>query len=225
MNMENKNNYNTNVYIHRNSFTNEIFYVGIGSRERSNNTKQRSIHWKRYFSKYGRTVHILFSDLSWKEACQIEVYLIAYYGRVCDSNGPLINKTIGGDGASGVKISEETRAKLKKRRPWNRGLSYSRTSPQKRKPPYTEDHKQKIRDKVTGLKRSKDFSEMIGNLHRGKSVSAETRLKLRDANLGKKISPETLEKYKNRFFSDEHRARLSEKSKARWAKIKEQKTS
>lgn len=105
------------VYFHRNIETNEIFYVGIGSKDRANEHSNRSQYWKRYVAKYGKPViEIYKSNLRWMEACHLEIKLISIFGRKkIEDNGILVNRTCGGEGTLGrvvLPYSDETRAKI-----------------------------------------------------------------------------------------------------------------
>jgi hypothetical protein len=104
------------VYIHRNPQTEEIFYIGIGDKNRPFERKNRSVFWKNYNKKHGnRIVEIYKSCLSWPEACHLEMHLIKKFGRRgLESNGILVNRTLGGEGTLGTTriLSEETRRKI-----------------------------------------------------------------------------------------------------------------
>lgn len=101
------------VYQHIRLDTNEVFYVGIGKSEKRAFTKKgRNQHWKNIVNKYGYYVEIIYQDLTWLLACQMEKYLISEYGRYDLGEGNLVNMTDGGDGILGVIFSEETRKKM-----------------------------------------------------------------------------------------------------------------
>lgn len=110
------------VYRHRRLDTNEIFYVGIGKTEKRAYVKhQRNIIWHRITNKTDYKVEIMCQDLLWEEACDIEKYLIKYYGRRDLGLGTLVNLTDGGDGQlngvswnKGKTIKEETKLKTVK---------------------------------------------------------------------------------------------------------------
>ena len=62
-------------------------------------------------------IEVLFDNLTWNEACQIEQYLIKYYGRKDLKLGSLVNMTDGGDGTLGhiriIKpLTDETRKRM-----------------------------------------------------------------------------------------------------------------
>lgn len=105
-----------NCYVYRHLKPNgEVFYVGIGTgREfrRAKEKSRRSLFWKKVVSKYGYEIQILKQNLSWTEACEIEIALISWYGRKDKGLGTLVNMTDGGEGTVGVLFSEERLYKM-----------------------------------------------------------------------------------------------------------------
>jgi hypothetical protein len=108
------------IYFHRNSITEKIFYIGLGSQgvdkkyKRANDLKQRNKHWINYVKKYGNPIiEIIHDDLTQKEACVLEINYIAIFGRKhYENNGILVNESLGGEGGKqGIIVSEETRLK------------------------------------------------------------------------------------------------------------------
>ncbi len=90
------------VYQHIRKDTNEVFYIGIGKEEkRAYQKKNRNKYWKNIVNKVGYYVEIIYPDLEWKLACNMEQYLIEAYGRIDLGNGCLVNMTNGGEGATG----------------------------------------------------------------------------------------------------------------------------
>jgi len=102
------------LYQHRKLDTNEIFYIGIGNIKRPYNKRMRSKFWNRIVNKHGYVIEIIHTNLSWKEACELEKEYISLYGRLDLKNGILCNMTNGGEGANGVIVSKETKDKLSK---------------------------------------------------------------------------------------------------------------
>ena len=102
------------VYQHTRLDTNKVFYIGIGKTEKRayNTTNHRNSYWKNIINKTEYKIEILFNDLTWKEACQIEQYLIKYYGRKDLKLGTLVNMTDGGDGSPGLVFTEEHKNKI-----------------------------------------------------------------------------------------------------------------
>lgn len=109
---------------------NEIFYVGIGNRRRRHKTTGRNQHClnKRAKAKREGTfkISILFENLSWEQACQIEQELISEFGRKDNRTGILTNMTNGGEGnpgRTGSNLTEQGREKLRvagKKRVWTK---------------------------------------------------------------------------------------------------------
>tara|TARA_R110002153_G_scaffold116471_1_gene260134 strand:- start:504 stop:1058 length:555 start_codon:yes stop_codon:yes gene_type:complete len=90
-----------------------VFYTGIGNARRPyHKGKSRSKLWRNVVNKYGYEVIILADNLTWEQACDMEKYLIKYYGRRDLGTGTLVNMTDGGEGAKNVVVSAETRAKM-----------------------------------------------------------------------------------------------------------------
>ena len=92
----------------------EVFYIGIGGEsKRAYDRVKRNRFWKHVFEKYPNyEVEILKSDLEWEDACELEIILIAYYGRRDLGVGTLVNLTDGGEGAPGHIKSEESKRKI-----------------------------------------------------------------------------------------------------------------
>lgn len=91
------------VYVHKREDTKQPFYIGIGrDSTRAYDFKQRSKVWKGYTKRYNFEVEILYTDLTWEEACKKEITLISEYGRKDLGTGCLLNQTGGGEGAFGI---------------------------------------------------------------------------------------------------------------------------
>lgn len=96
------------VYQHRRLDTNEIFYVGIGKNEkRAYATSGRNSYWNNVVKKTGYVVEIVCRDITYEEACFLEIALIAKYGRSDLNEGSLTNMTDGGVGFP--NLSPETK--------------------------------------------------------------------------------------------------------------------
>jgi len=104
----------TCVYQHRRLDTNQIFYIGIGNTKRPHMIKGRNRWWKNITNKTNYIIEILYENLMWDEACDIEKSLILFYGRQDLKTGILVNLTDGGDGISGNIRTIETRKKIAK---------------------------------------------------------------------------------------------------------------
>jgi hypothetical protein len=105
------------IYYHVRHDTGEIFYIGKGSirtknfYERAYAIDRRNKIWKRIVSKTDYEVGILCSCQTEDEAFKIEKELITLIGRKDLQKGSLCNLTDGGEGSTGLLISDELRAK------------------------------------------------------------------------------------------------------------------
>jgi hypothetical protein len=127
-------------------------------------------------------------NLCEKEAFDLEIELIAKYGRKDLGTGILRNMTNGGEGPSGAIHSPETKAKRSKSLT---GL---------KRPPRTEEHKQKLSKSNKGVPKPRtkehqdawteaSIAKWFNNTERKKQVSAMGK-----ANIGRKHTTEALEK-------------------------------
>jgi hypothetical protein len=100
------------IYQHSNPITEEIFYIGLGTKDRAYNFNTgRSKEWLEYVNINGKPqVSILYSNLTLEEADKIERELISKLGRKdIDIDGILLNKSSGGQkGALGIKQNPKT---------------------------------------------------------------------------------------------------------------------
>ena len=123
---------NVYLYRHRRLDTNEIFYIGISkvsNFKRAYEKNKRTTHWKNIVNKTDYKVEIVVENLSWEDACELEILLISEYGRKDLGKGLLVNMTDGGDGvknkiwttqsrkkssisSKGKKLSKETKEKM-----------------------------------------------------------------------------------------------------------------
>ena len=101
------------VYAHYKTGEENIpFYIGKGKDKRAFVTHDRSIWWKRVANKYGVVIRLLCENISESEAFSLEKQLIGMFGRADLGNGPLVNMTDGGEGASGNVSSETTKFQI-----------------------------------------------------------------------------------------------------------------
>lgn len=86
----------------------EVFYIGIGDNLKRPYAKiGRNKHWENKVKKYPNyEVQILTTGLTKDEACELEILLIAWYGRYDLGIGKLVNKTNGGETTHG-RIMEQ----------------------------------------------------------------------------------------------------------------------
>lgn len=108
------------IYRHIRLDTNKVFYIGIGNTKRPRIKSDRSQFWKNITNKTEYEIQILKSDLTWEEACELEIILISYYGRIDNKTGILVNLTNGGMGGNGIIVSKKTKklqSKIQKNNP------------------------------------------------------------------------------------------------------------
>jgi len=97
----------TCLYMHTRKSDGRIFYIGIGNEDRPTDKNGRNKYWCNTVNKHDYNVTILVNNLTWERACELEVIMIAFYGRKDTVGGPLVNLTDGGDGHKNP--SEEAR--------------------------------------------------------------------------------------------------------------------
>lgn len=86
-----------------------LFYIGKGSLKRAHAKDNRNAHWKNIVAKHGYKVEVLAQWPTEVEAFEHEKFLISCFR---DMGFTLANITGGGDGLSGHKHSNESKAKM-----------------------------------------------------------------------------------------------------------------
>ena len=77
----------------------EVFYIGIGvNKKRAYSKHGRNRYWHNVVNKYGYEVQILTNGIDYEFAKEIEMLLIAHYGRRDLNKGTLVNLTDGAEG-------------------------------------------------------------------------------------------------------------------------------
>jgi len=99
------------VYKHIRPDTNQVFYVGRGTKQRSNSKGKRNIFWQNIVKKNNGnfTIEIIKEDLSLEESNKLEIELIKFYGRKDLGLGTLVNLTDGGDGINNLTLEARQR--------------------------------------------------------------------------------------------------------------------
>lgn len=169
------------VYLHRKKGNGEVFYVGIGTMTRAYSNHGRNKFWHRTVKKYGYDVEIVMQNISWQQACQIEILLIAQYGRRDLDEGTLVNLTDGGDGTFGYKYTDEQR----------KAITLYRTGTHR-----TEETKMKMSKAAMGntvnkgVKKSDEHRRKISEAHKKLNENPDFRKVKSDALKGYKQSEE-----------------------------------
>lgn len=185
------------VYQHRRLDTNEVFYVGIGKKERAYDDYHLSSFWKSITNKTKYRVEIVIGEIDFEEAKEVEKYLIKYYGRRDLGLGSLTNMTDGGDGANGAIRSKETREKISLAQLGSKNHNYGKT--------ITKEVKEKISKKLKGNK------HLEGHIFTKESREKLSRAKVGNTNAkGNKGKPK----------SEEHKNKIAEAARKRWAKAR-----
>ncbi len=128
------------VYEWYNTDTKEIFYVGKGKNNRYKHIKNRNKFFTDYYNTHNCDVRKIYENLSEEEAFQKEVETIKYYKE--NTNYRLTNQTDGGEGASGLIVSDEFREKMRKIVSGKNNPNYNHK--------WSEEMKQKARERMIG---------------------------------------------------------------------------
>lgn len=211
------------------------YYIGKGKGDRA---------WQKSHSvivpKDLTRIVMLETNLTELGAFAIERRMIRWYGRKDLGTGILRNQTDGGDGSAGII-------------PWNKGKTLigekykvaGRKNKGVLRNPFTEEHKQKISEALSGKSKTEEHRKNLsesgkGNIpwNKGKKgvqrgsrlgieVSAETRAKMSAAQKGKVMTDLQKEKIsatlKGRKMSDETRKKMSEARKKLWEQKRNEK--
>lgn len=158
------------------------FYIGKGKNTRDL-SKKRNRLWTNIANKHGFVVKKLKENLTEQEAWNLEISLIAQYGKLIDDTGCLANITNGGEGASGTIHTDETKAKwssAKKGKTWEEiyGVEQAAAIREKRKA------RKRIHSDETRRKMSESKQGEKNPMH-GKTITGEHSQKLSQAKIGK----------------------------------------
>lgn len=101
------------VYAHRRRSDGEIFYIGKGTRHRAMESASRCAHWHNIVKKYGgfdvEVVGVFDSEQEAFDHERFAIFCLRAFG------ARLANKTSGGDGVSGLRHTEESKALMSSR--------------------------------------------------------------------------------------------------------------
>jgi len=149
------------------------YYIGKGTKGRIYENKGRPCGRPKDISK----VIFLKQNITEQEAFKHEIYMIAVFGRKDLETGILHNRTDGGEGVSGLVVSEETKRKISEA---NKGNNYNlgKTHSEERKRKQSEatkgntnmlgkTHSEEIRRKIGEVtKNTKWWNDGCGNRKR-----------------------------------------------------------
>lgn len=193
------------LYRHIRLDTDEVFYIGIGTKinkefyyncksefGRAYNKHNRNKYWTNITNKTEYDVEILLESDNYEFIKNKEIEFIEIYGRKDLRKGTLVNLTIGGDGVTGLIFSEEHRQKLsensKGRKIWCEGKKF------------TEEHINNLRISHLGIgnkNKGKKYDDIYGidksnNIKEKQSIIRKGKYKNELNNFyGKKHSEET----------------------------------
>lgn len=157
------------IYFHRNSITNEIFYVGKGTGYRATTKGGRGKYYLNYVKKHGKPIiEINEKNLSNEKAVELEKYYIKHFGRKDLKTGILVNCTDGGEGCFGLKHSDETKRKMSESK---KGMQSFRKG---MKNPYTKETLEKMSKSHLGIKKPKYKQRK----DKGRTYDLETRIRM-----------------------------------------------
>jgi len=202
------------------------YYIGKGKGNRAYQS------FRRIKAPPRDRIILALKNLTERQAFDNEREFIKWYGRKDNNTGILRNLTDGGEGPSGLILSEESKRKIGEA---NKGKIISAETRRKigeankGKPswqkgiPVSEESKRKISEANKGKVRSEETRLNISKSKKGIIISAETRRKLSEANKGKIISAETRRKLseanKGKTKSEETKRKIGEASKGRKGQI------
>ena len=138
-------------------------------------------------------------NLTEQQAHNLEIELIAKYGRKDLGTGILHNRTNGGEGISNPSLA--TREKLayaKRNESPETKLKRSIAAKNRLRSPLSEETKQKISNSNSGRKRSAEVKEKMSLIAKGRSLSAEHKEHISKTLIGKPKAP----------FSNQHRENI-----------------
>jgi hypothetical protein len=163
------------VYEHWRLDRDECFYVGKGKGIRAYKMRDRNAHHRAIMGKLSREgsgmeVRMVATGLTEDEAFALEVERIAFWR---EAGADLANRTNGGDGVSGLKMSDEAKTKMAAAK---LGTKQSPETIAKRIAP------------LIGRKQPRHAVEICAEKRRGKALSEEHKAKLSAAHMGKLIS-------------------------------------
>ena len=167
------------VYEHRRKDSGMVFYVGKGCGRRAVATNRRGAHWKNVVAKSGGfEVRHLLTGVDEELSLLAEMEAIDQYRRI---GVRLVNKTDGGEGSTGAKLSEQTRRRMSESRRGANNPNFGKARP--------ESVKEAISEKRKGRVAGGDHPRF------GLTVSDEMRKRISEKLKGLRMTPEQAAKH------------------------------
>jgi hypothetical protein len=169
------------------------YYIGKGTGNRA--------YVKHYapLPKDRSNITFIKQNLTEQQAHNLEIELIAKYGRKDLGTGILHNRTNSGEGISNPSLA--TREKLayaKRNESLETKLKRSIAAKNRIRTPLSAETKQKISSANSGKKRSVETKEKMSNIAKGRSLSAKHKEHISKTLIGKPKAP----------FSNQHRENI-----------------
>lgn len=164
------------------------------------------------------------------DAFECEKALIAKFGRINLKTGSLANLTDGGEGASGMKLSEETKEKLRVSATGRKASDETKAkmSASRKLVTISDDTRAKLSVSLTEAYKSEKLRAAVGDLHRGKVMSDATKALLRAARLlqgNPPITPEQRKKASDKLIGGKRTEESKAKMRLAWDARRERGTS
>lgn len=174
------------VYQHLNPQNGEPFYVGKGQGKRAFAKHNRNRYWNNKVQCYGGfEVKFIAKELDEELAFIVEMEAIDLYKRL---GHKLANITNGGEGASGMVHSEETKRKIAEKATGRKGFFGPHHFTEEAREKIIASNKrrittQKMKEKSTfkGMSHTEQHKEKMRKLMKGRVFSEETLQKMREA--------------------------------------------
>lgn len=173
------------VYEHWRLDIDQCFYVGKGMGRRAYTRGGRNSHWNNIVAKLERTgsgyeVKLVATGLSEEQAFELEKERIAFWKDIVD----LANKTDGGDGVSGLVMSEESKRKMSQKAKGRVGVKSMLGKK------HSEETKAKMRASHKGKPKTPEHIAKVAAARKGKGFShtEKTRAKMSATRQGMKMS-------------------------------------
>jgi len=184
------------VYEHIRKDTGVVFYVGKGHGKRHCSSQNRNKYWSNVVAKAGGfDSRIIYTDNSEELILLAEVEKINQLRRL---GLELVNLTDGGEGITGLKHSEKSKKLMSEKL---KGKSHKQTVESIEKirkantgVVFSDERKEKIRQKALGRKMPTHVRRILDEKMKSFKQSEKTKEHLRKVNLGRKHTPDALEK-------------------------------